>query len=192
MELVVASAELKEGNVLSFGTFPSYPYSLSLVITFHVEGEVSGKIAYRARKREEVIYQTEAAPFHVIAMEGRQMFTYADSFQLVFPSQGSYLIDILFDESVLHSLPLSVFDKSKRSELEREIIYYLERKRGERSVQEITRGVYNPKLLNKANMGELSGKVYFALLRMKEVTNLHPLDQGNLEEKMKASRWKLK
>ncbi len=120
------------------------------------------------------------------------MLTHEDHIELVFPSQGSYLLDILFDGSVLHSLPFSVFDSSKRSELEREIIYYLKRQRKERSVQEITRGVYNPKILNKANMGEISGRVYFALLRMKEVINVKPLEQGTLNEKMKASRWKLK
>ncbi len=192
MELVVASAELKEGNVLSFNAFPTYPYSLGFVITFHVEGEVSGKIAYRARKREEVIVETEPAPFHVPAREGQKMFTYEDSMQLGFPSQGSYLLDVVFNEAVLHSLPFSVFDNSQRTDLEREILYYLKRQRKERSVQEITRGVYNPKILNKSNMGEVSGKVYFALLRMMEVINLHPVDQGTLQEKMKASRWKLK
>ena len=192
MELVVASVEFNEGNVLSFNFFPSYPYSLEFVITFHVEGEVNGNIAYRVRKREEVIYETEPAPFHLPAMEGQKMFPFADSIELVFPSQGSYLLDILFNESVLHSLPFSVFDNSQRSDLEREIIYFLKRKRGERSVQEITRGVYNPKILNKANIGEISGKVYFALLRMKEVINLNPLDQGTLQEKLNASRWMLK
>src|SRR5512146_1626403 len=148
MELVVASAEFKQGNVLSFNAFPSYPYSLEFVITFHIEGEVNGNIAYRVRKREEVIYETEPAPFHVPAMEGQKMFPFADSIQVAFPSQGSYLLDILFDGSLLHSLPFSVFDNRQRTDLEREIIYYLKRQRKERSVQEITRGVYNPKILN--------------------------------------------
>src|SRR5512135_3620135 len=103
MTLVVASGEFPEGNVLSFNAFPTYPYLLNFVITFHVEGEVNGKIAYRARKREEVVYETKPAPFHVPAMERRKIFIHADRIELVFPSQGSYLLDVLFDESVLHS-----------------------------------------------------------------------------------------
>src|SRR5512142_1779717 len=103
MELVVASAEFKEGNVLSFNTFPTYPYPLSFVITFHVEGEIDGKIAYRTRKREEVICETEPAPFRVPSAEGRKMLTHADLIACVFPSQGSYALDILFDGSLLHS-----------------------------------------------------------------------------------------
>jgi hypothetical protein len=192
MELVVASAELKGGNVLSFNLFPSYPFPLGFVITFHVEGEVRGNIAYRVRKREAVIHQTEATPFHVPAVEGQKTFSLAGSIEVVFPSQGSYLLDIVFDDGLLHSLPFSVFDNSQRTDLEKEIIYYLERKRGAKSVEDITRGVYNPRILDRANIGEAKGKVYFALLRMKEVVNTNPTDQGSLQEKMNASRWQLK
>ncbi len=192
MDLVVASAEFTDGNVLSFKAFPTYPYSLKFSIAFHVLGEVRGEIAYRVRKWEEVIYQTKPAPLHIPAAEGQKMFTHADSIELVFPSQGSYLLDIIFDEAVLHSLAFSVFDSSKRTDLEREILYYLKAKRGPRSVQEITRGVFNPKLLNKANMPEISAKVYFALLRMSEVINMSPTQQGSLAERMDRSRWRLK
>ncbi len=192
MELVLASAEFLDGNVLSFKAFPTYPHVLRFSIAFHVAGEIKGEIAYRVRKWEDVIYQTKPMPLHIPEVEGQKMFTHLDSVELVFPSQGSYLLDIIFDEAVIHSLPFSVFDSSKRTDLEREIIYYLKAKRGARSVQEITRGVYNPSILNKANVAEVSGRVYFALLRMKEVVNTNPTEHGSLVEKMNHSRWKLK
>ncbi len=192
MTLIVAAAEITGGNVLSFNTFPTYPFSLNFVITFHVEGQVAGKIAYRVRKRDDVIHQTVPAPFEAREPEGQKLLTHPDSIQVAFPSQGSYLLDITFDDSLLHSLPFSVFDSSQRTDLEREIVYYLKRKRGPRSVQDITRGVYNPRVLNKANFGEVSGRVYFALLRMKEVLNTDPAQHGTLAEKMQRSRWKLK
>ncbi len=192
MDLVVASAELADGNVLSFKAFPTYPYSLRFSIAFHVLGEVTGEIAYRVRKWEEVIYQSEPTPLHIPQVEGQKMFTHVDSIELVFPSQGSYLLDIIVDGAVLHSLAFSVFDSSNRTDLEREIIYYLKSKRGPRSVKEITRGVYNPKLLNKANVAEVTAKVYFALLRMSEVINMSPTQQGSLAERMDRSRWQLK
>ena len=192
MELVVASAEFTDGNVLSFKAFPTYQYSLRISVTFHVVSEIEGEIAYRVRKRDDVICQTHPMPFRAQEAEGQRMLTHAGSIGVAFPGEGSYLLDILFNDSVLHSLPLSVFDSSKRSDLEREIVYYLKRKGGARSIQEITRGVFNPRLLNKANMLEFSTKVYYALLRMSEVANTVPLQQGTLEDKMKASRWKLK
>ncbi len=192
MELVVASAELKDGNVLSFNSFPTYPYALSFSITFHMAGDFEGQIAYRVRKWEEVIFQTEPVPLHIREVEGQRLFTHADRIQLSFPSQGSYVLDILVDQSVLHTLEFAVYDSSKRTDLEREIFYYLKGKRGAKSVQEITRGVYNPRLLNKANFAEISGRVYFALLRMKEMTNMDPVQEGSLAEKMNRSRWKLK
>jgi hypothetical protein len=76
--------------------------------------------------------------------------------------------------------------------LEQEILYFLNSRKRAASVEEITRGVYNPKLVNKANLRELSSKVYFALLSMKGVTNTNPLQQGTLEDKMNGSRWTLK
>ncbi len=192
MELVVASVEFTDGDVLSFKGFPTCPRSLSFTITFHVEGEIKGKIAYRVRKREEVIHETGPILFDVPEVEGRNVLTHSASIEVAFPSQGSYLLDILFDDSLLHSTPFSVFDRSKRTDLEQEIIYYLNRKHGARTVQEITRGVYNPEILNKANMGEISGRVYFALLRMKEVVNTDSMQDGTLVEKMNRSRWKLR
>lgn len=192
MTAVIASAQLLDGNVLSFRAFPTLPYLLSFTITFHIEGDMGGEIAYRVRKWDDVIHQTDPIPFRIEDTEGEKLLTYADRIEVAFPSQGSYLLDILVDGSVLYSVRFSVFDNSKRTELEREIIYYLKAKRGARSVQEITKGVFNPKILNKANMGEMSGRVYFALLRMKEVMNLNPQSQGSLEDGMKRSRWQLK
>ncbi len=192
MELVIASVELKEGNVLSFKTFPSPPCLLGFALTFHAVGDVSAELTYRVRKWQDVIYQGEPVPVHPRQAEDQKLSTHADSIEVVFPGQGNYLLDILSGDSLLYSLPLSVFDSTKRSDLEREIIYYLRDKRGERTVQEITRGVYNPTLLNKANFAEISGKVYFALLRMREVVNTNPVDRGSLADKMNSSRWKLR
>ncbi len=192
MELVIASVELKDGNVLSFKNFPTPPFLLGFALTFHVVGDVQAELAYRVRKWENVICQGEPVSIHVQQADDSRLMTRADSLEVVFPSQGNYRLDILSGEALLYSLPFSVFDSSKRSDLEREIVYYLRKKRGERSVQEITRGVYNPSLLNKANFAEMSGKVYFALLRMTEVTNTNPVEYGSLAEKMNGSRWKLK
>ncbi len=192
MELVIASAELKEGNVLSFKTFPSPPCLLGFALTFHVVDDVGAQLTYRVRKWQDVIYQSEPVPVDARHAEDRTLYTHSDSIEVVFPSQGNYLLDILSGDALLYSVPFSVFDSSKRSDLEREIIYYLREKRGERSVQDITRGVYNPSLLNKANFAEISGKVYFALLRMREVTNTNPVESGSLAEKMNSSRWKLR
>ncbi len=192
MALIVASAEFPGGNVLSFKAFPTHAHLLSFTITFHSAGEAKGEIAYRVRKWGDVIRQTDPKPFRVSEAVGQKLITQADSVEVAFPSQGAYVLDILFDGSVVHSLPFSVFDNSQRTDLEREIIYYLKAKRGARSVQEITRGVFNPKILNKANIAEVSAKVYFALLRMKEVTNVHPAQQESLEDGMKHSRWQLR
>ena len=192
MTLVVASAEFSEGNILSFKAFPTQPYPLSFTISFHVAGEVKGGISYRVRKWEDVIFQAGPLPLTLPKVEGQRLFTHADSLDIVFPGQGSYQLDIYFDEALIYTLPFSVYDSSKRADLEREIIYYLKSKRGARSVQEITRGVFNPRVVNKANMRELSGKVYFALLRMKEVTNIDPGQQGSLQDNMNRSRWQLK
>ncbi len=192
MELVIASVKLKDGNVLSFKTFPTPPFLLGFSLTFHVVGDVQAELAYRVRKWENVICQSEPVSIHVQEADDPRLMTRTDSLEVVFPSQGNYLLDILSGEALLYSLPFSVFDSTKRSDLEREIVYYLREKRGERSVQDITRGVYNPSLLNKANFAEMSGKVYFALLRMREVTNTNPLEYGTLAEKMNTSRWKLK
>jgi hypothetical protein len=192
MTLVVASVEFPGGNVLNFRAFPSPPYVLEFVINFHGAGEVSGEIAYRVRKRDDVIYQTRPRPFSHPGIEGEKLFQHNDRIELAFPSQGAYHLDLLFDGALLHSFAFSVFDNSSRADLEREILFYLRRKRGTRSVLEITRGVFNPSLLNKANIREISGQVYFALLRMSEVTNTNPLPQGTLEDKLNGSRWKLK
>ncbi len=192
MTLVVASAELSGGNVLSFKVFPTQPYPLGFTITFHVEGEVNGEIGYAVRKWGDVICQTDPIPFHLPYAEGRRLFSHTDHIDVTFPGQGSYALDIFFDGSLVHSLPFSVFDNSRRADIEREIIYYLKAKRGAKSVTEITRGVFNPSLLNKANIREMSAKVYFALLRMKEVTNVNPVQQGSLEDNMDRSRWQLK
>jgi hypothetical protein len=81
---------------------------------------------------------------------------------------------------------------SAMTTLEKEIFYYLQSRKRAVSVEEITRGVFNPKVINKANLRELSSKVYFALLSMKGVTNINPLQQGSLEDKMNGSRWMLK
>ncbi len=151
MELVIASVELKDGNVLSFKTFPTPPFLLGFSLTFHVVGDVQAELAYRVRKWENVICQGEHVSIHVQQADDSKLMTRADSLEVVFPSQGNYRLDILSGEALLYSLPFSVFDSSKRSDLERELVYYLREKRGERSVQEITRGVYNPSLLNKAN-----------------------------------------
>ncbi len=192
--LVVASGEISGGNILSFKAFPTQPHLLNFVITFHIAGEVKGEISYRVRKWEDVIYQTEPTLFSLPDTESGKQFKHADSIELVFPSQGYYHLDFLFDGALLQSFPFSVFDSSNRADLEREIIYYLKAKakRGAKSVQEITRGVYNPKLLNRANIREFSAKIYFVLLRMKEVANINAEQQGTLEDKMNGSRWKLK
>ena len=190
--LVVASGEFSGGNTLSFKGFPTPPHPLGFVITFHIQGEVSGQISYRVRKWDRVIYETEPVPFSVPVTESGKQFKHADGIKVVFPSQGSYQLDVLFDGALLHSLPFSVFDSSHREDLEKEIIYYLRSKRGVKSVQEITRGVFNPRMLNKANMLEFSTRVYFVLLRMKEVANVDASPQGALEDKMNSSRWKLK
>ncbi len=192
MTLVVASAELSGGNVLTFKAFPTHAHMLSFVITFHVAEDVEGQIAYRVRKWGDVIQQTDPVSFHPPNAMSQKLFTHSDSIEVVFPGQGAYLLDILFDGSLLHSIPFSVFDNSQRTDLEREIIYYLKAKHGARSVQEITRGVFNPKILNKANSREASAKIYFALLRMKEVTNIHPAQHESLEDGLKHSRWQLK
>jgi len=192
MTLVVAWGEFSGGNILSFKAFPTPPHVLNFVITFHIAGEVKGEISYRVRKWEDVIYQTEPIPFSLPDMEGGKQFKHADSIELVFPSQGYYHLDFLFDGDLLYSFPFSVFDGSTRADLEREIVYYLKSERRVRSVEEITRGVFNPKMLNKANIREFSAKVYFVLLRMSQVTNTNPLQQGTLEEKMNGSRWNLK
>lgn len=192
MTLVVASGEFLEGNVLSFSAFPTAPYLLNFVITFHVEGQVNGSISYRVRKWEEVISQTEPAPLSLPDPGSLQQLRRADSIWVTFPGQGSYSLDLLFDGALLHSFPFSVFNSSERAPLEREIIYYLKNKRGPRTVQEIARGVYNPSLLTRTNAREFYTKVYFALLRMKEVTNINAVQQGTLEEKMNSSKWKLK
>ena len=194
MTLVVASGEFPEGNVLSFSAFPTAPYLLNFVITFHVEGEVNGSISYRVRKWEEMISQTEPAPFSLPDPVSLQQLSHADSIWVAFPRQGSYSLDVLFDGALLHSFPFSVFDSSERAPLEREIVYYLKAKakRGPKTVQEITRGIFNPSLLNKTNTREFYAKVYFALLRMKDVVNTNALQQGTLEEKMNSSKWKLK
>jgi hypothetical protein len=192
MTLVVASGEFTAGNVLSFSAFPTAPYLLDFVITFHVEGPVSGEISYRVRKWEEVISQTEPRPFSLPDPASVQQLRHADRIWVAFPGQGSYSLDLLFDGALLHSFPLSVFNSSDRGPLEREIVYYLKAKRGAKTVQEVTRGVYNPKLLNKTNIREFNARVYFALLRMKEVTNVNAVQQGTLEEKMNSSKWKLK
>jgi hypothetical protein len=192
--LIVASGEFLEGNVLSFGFFPTPPHSLNFVFTFHIVGEVKGEISYCVRKRDELIYQTEPIPFSIPATENGKLFKHTDSFELTFPSQGNYYLDFLFDGALLYSLSFSVFDSSGRVDLEREIISYLKAKAKHKakSVQEITRGVFNPKLLNRMNIREFTTKVYFALLRMKEVTNTDPTHQGTLEDKMEASHWKLR
>ncbi len=192
MTLVVASAEISGGNVLSFNIFPTQPHPLSFTITFHVEGEVNGEIAYAARKWGDVICQTDPMPLQLPYTDGRRQFSHTDHIDVAFPGQGPYVLDIFVDGSLVHSLPFSVFDNSRRADIEREIIYYLKAKRGARSVLEITRGVFNPAMLNKANIREMSGKVYFALLRMKEVTNVKPVQQGSLEDRMDHSRWQLK
>ena len=192
MALVIASGEISGGNVLSFTAFPTAPYLLSFVISFHRTGDIKGEISYRVRKWEEVIHQTEPTSLNFADTEGGRQFKYADSVELVLPSQGSYQLDILVDNALLLSLPFSVFDKSDRSPLEAEIVYYLRAKGGAKAVDDIVRGVFNPDMVNKANIRELSAKVYFALLRMSEVTNIHAEQQGNLEAKLISSRWKLK
>ena len=192
MRPVIASGEFSGGNVLSFKTFPTQPHALDFVITFYAAGEVKGQISYRVRKWQDVIYQTQQSPFSLPEAEGGQQFEYADSVELVFPGQGTYYLDVLFDGALLQSFPFSVFDGSNRAALEREILYYLKTKRGPKSVEEITRGVFNPELVSKANLRELSGNVYFALLRMGEVVNVNAAQGGNLEAKLKSSRWKLK
>lgn len=192
MALVVASGEFPGGDILTFKAFPTHPYALGFVITLHVEGEVKGEVSYRVRKREEVIYETEPRAFQLPDEGAWRQIRHADSIQVGFPSQGSYELDFVFDGAVLHSLPFSVFDKSNRTDLEREIIYYLKAKRGPRTVEQITRGVINPRLLNKANIREYYGKIYFALLRMGEVVNVGAQEAVTLEKKMSDSRWQLR
>ena len=192
MTLVIASAEISGGSILSFKVFPTQPHLLNFVISFHRAGEFKGEISYRVKKWEDVIYQSEPSPLSLPGDESGEPLKHADSISVVFPSQGNYHLDILIDGALLQSLPFSVFDSSNRTALEKEILYYLKSKRGTKSVEEITRGVFNPRVVNRANFRELSAKVYFALLRMSEVVNTEAAQQGSLEAKLKTSRWKLK
>jgi hypothetical protein len=192
MRPVIASSEISGGNVLSFRAFPTRAYTLNFLLTFYGADAVDGQISYRVRKWEDVIYQTQPEPFSLPEAGSETHYNFSDSVDLIFPTQGQYHLDILFDGDLLHTLSFSVFDSGNRSALETEIIFFLKKKRGAQSVEQITRGVYNPKLVNKANFRELSGTVYFALLRMGEVVNVNAAQEDSLEAKLRSSRWKLK
>jgi hypothetical protein len=75
--------------------------------------------------------------------------------------------------------------------IQNHIIGYLREHRGS-SVEAIVFGVYSAKVVNKANLWRLSAQIDSVLPGTSEAINISPLPKASLEDRINASRWKLK
>jgi len=73
-----------------------------------------------------------------------------------------------------------------------QIVRYLQQ-HGEAEVIEIARRVFGKHAVTKVNRWQLEIGIYYRLLEMSElVLNSSPMPKAPLEERVEASRWKLK
>ena len=98
-----------EFGTLRFFEFPTLPQSLHLVLSLYLTGEVRGMLSHRVRRWTDELYSSQPAEVHFDDPGTPRRFDYVyDIYNVIFPREGAYRLDVIFDRNVIYTAPLSI------------------------------------------------------------------------------------
>jgi hypothetical protein len=98
-----------EYDTLSFKEFPAYVEAIYVAIDCQVSEGVEGDIAFRVRLHDQVIREVGRTTFRLHQEGRRRNFSFVATLtDVLFPSPGYYMFDILFGGVLLQCVPLSI------------------------------------------------------------------------------------
>jgi hypothetical protein len=100
------TGEFKE---LVFKVYPVIAKEFTIAIDYHAVGMVKGLMFIRVRSGNETIYESALSNIEIKGIgDGKDFGMITKINDITFPRQGLYMFDIVFDNVVLHSAPLTI------------------------------------------------------------------------------------
>lgn len=99
----------EEYTSLTSPNYPTDPKTIILAIDFHANEDINGHWFIRVALDEQVIYETALSHIELEDVgNGKDVGFMGNINDIVFPKTGIYNFDIIFKDSIVHSIPLAL------------------------------------------------------------------------------------